>query len=802
MPWLDGEEVTEQFNYDTSNLWVDPAGPMQLSAKQMKKFVAWLRPEQVFQERLKSGSPALTGAAEPDMTMIQSISPYSIKQDTISDCSFVASLCIAAAYERKTKKQLITSIIFPQDASGRPVYNPSGKYLVKLWVNGVPRKVTVDDLLPAGRNGKLLCSTSSNPRELWVSIVEKAYLSVCGMGYDFGGSTSSVDLYTLTGWLPEQIFFEENKIERGQAEKRAAAPLDDYQPSERVWERLVSAHQYGDCLITMATSGGSSLSEEEADRLGLVTMHAYAVLDVREVGGERVCQLKNPWARRRWKGPYSVEDSARWTDQMKLALGYDHEADLIRDNGVFWIDWESCKKYFPNVFLNWNPKLFRHRSILHALWPVGQGPRHDTFSLGLNPQYTLVVPYPSSTNSPAGPPTVWVLLTRHQTDLDTDLATDDHLTMHVYSDCLGQRVYYPENPMYIGAYPRRASGRGLYNPHTLVRFDLPEEGLAESERRYTLVLSQFEKSRDVRYTLQVHCTSNLTLSHTPWPPTHRQVVTSEWVASNAGGGLGLGTFRLNPQYQILLEEAMQVHLQLEAPKELKINLQLMHSSGKGVRIDAAEMSEAVSSSGSYRNGFCYLAEANLAPGLYSVIPSTYKAHQLGAFILTLCSSGPVLPPQLVPPEGYEMHHQVVKGAWEQANGTAAGSPKHGRYVDNPAYLIAPLRRTTVLFRICLPEGAPRGPAINVALFPLRDDGSLGAKARPSEKHAMITSHKGVYSGLCGGAVTPKILLEPSKRYVAIASSFDPEPSPFELHIFSSPGLPPVESVQLPRPQLS
>ena len=87
-----------------------------------------------------------------------------------------------------------------------------------------------------------------------------------GGGYDFPGSNSGVDLFSLTGWIPERIFFP----------KDPARVRDFETPPERAWERLCSASSFGDCLITMSTS--SDLEEEMANEAGIVTGHAYAVL--------------------------------------------------------------------------------------------------------------------------------------------------------------------------------------------------------------------------------------------------------------------------------------------------------------------------------------------------------------------------------------------------------------------------------------------------------------------------------------------------------------------------------------------
>jgi hypothetical protein len=44
----------------------------------------------------------------------------------------------------KQARQVVISSLYPQDAQGWPVYNPRGKYLVKIHCNGIERQVSLE----------------------------------------------------------------------------------------------------------------------------------------------------------------------------------------------------------------------------------------------------------------------------------------------------------------------------------------------------------------------------------------------------------------------------------------------------------------------------------------------------------------------------------------------------------------------------------------------------------------------------------------------------------------------------------
>lgn len=99
VPFFD-VDLRERFAFQTA--FVDPHGPLKLAPKQQTHFSRWTRPDEIM--------------SEPKMIM--ALSYFAIKQDLISDCSFVASLSVSVQYEKKFNKRLITSIIYPQNKQG------------------------------------------------------------------------------------------------------------------------------------------------------------------------------------------------------------------------------------------------------------------------------------------------------------------------------------------------------------------------------------------------------------------------------------------------------------------------------------------------------------------------------------------------------------------------------------------------------------------------------------------------------------------------------------------------------------
>jgi calpain-7 len=302
---------------------------------------------------------------------------------------------------------------------------------------------------------------------------------------------------------------------------------------------------------------------------------------------------------------------------------------------VFWICWEDVLAHFNNFHLSWNPSLFRYVFRTHGLWREDEGPKDDTFSVGENPQYVLAL----SERAIQRKATVWILVSRHVTKQEQEgCEATDFLTVHVHRSAAKQRrVWYAGRQggcILTGAYTN--------NPHVLVRYDLQ----GPQDAHLTLVLSQYQKSRDLGYTLSCFCTDPFSLGESPRDLEHTVRVGSAWTSHTSGGPLGTPSCEKNPAFALHVPESAA-----QRGKRTKVQLRLTAVSNQATAVNVAAfpvermgdgMRKAtggpVLDSGAYRHGFCVTEASRLPAGSYVIVATTYTPGMLGSLELVVASS--------------------------------------------------------------------------------------------------------------------------------------------------------------------
>ncbi|KAH7055798.1 hypothetical protein B0J12DRAFT_569576 [Macrophomina phaseolina] len=600
---------------------------LRLSESQREHFWKWRRADDA----------TMTAATSVDLV-----------QDAATDCSVVSSLVVARARaERLNEKKPLSATIFPYDhGKGVPKVSENGKYVFRLNFNGCWRKVEVDSRLPASLSSRMLhVFDRNNPSLLWPALLEKAYLKVRG-GYDFPGSSSCTDLWTIFGWIPEQIHL----------------PEADMMPDE-LWSRLFKSFGFGDILMTVGTGNMSRRTERE---LGLVSQHNYAVLDLKEENGARKLLLKNPWAQGEpWTGPGRPSPP--------LLPSHEHDKPLAASQprpdkmapGTFWVNLEHVFQNFDNIYVNWNPALFRYRQDIHFEW--------DLASLRLvpgclvdNPQFSLKV---------EGSEPIWLLLSRHFKNHDSDIPSSG-----VYSDDDRSKSSVPVDlaPGYISLYIFDEGGNRVYtsleamesdafvsSPQMLLKWKNP------AKSTYTVVVEQMElPSSTYSFTLSAFSRQRVCLNFANKKFGHSAKLKSAWNKDTGGGNLQSPTFSKNPQFKLTVPQATSLAILLQVPDgSIKSNVVVLH--GKGKRMHAVRTRDIVVSSGLYKKHCAFAEVKNVDPGIYTLACSTFEAGQRAEFELRVDSDTPCkLAP--IPQEGAgRLLTQLAKACFSPASNRIA-----------------------------------------------------------------------------------------------------------------------------------
>lgn len=204
--------------------------------------------------------------------------------------------------------------------------NESGIYIVNFTLGGENYKVVVDDHIPYYEKKNKPAFSQSKGNELWVMLIEKAWAKVNGNYENSIKGFVSEAFRALTG--APVVFFKHLYI-------------------QDIWDEISEADR--NKYIICASSGEGQLNKARYDEMGLISEHAYSVIEAVEIdakdGKERLLKLRNPWGHKEWLGRWS-DNSDTWTDELRKQLGCEEKND-----GVFFMCVEDYLSYFRTTVI-------------------------------------------------------------------------------------------------------------------------------------------------------------------------------------------------------------------------------------------------------------------------------------------------------------------------------------------------------------------------------------------------------------------------------------------------------------------
>lgn len=332
----------QEFPPNDRSLYVDPGNP----PSKLQIVTEWMRPNSIV-KAIPTSRPCLFSG---------SVNSSDVCQGRLGDCWFLSAIAVLADVSR------ITEVVIT------PEFNDEGIYTVRFCIQGEWVPVVIDDWIPCESPGKPAFATSRKRNEIWVSILEKAYAKLHGSYEALEGGLVQDALVDLTGGAGEEI-----DLRTPQSQIDLA--------SGRLWSQLLHFKREGFLLGAGSPTG----SDVHVSSSGIVQGHAYSVMQVKEVDGHKLVQIRNPWANEvEWNGPWS-DSSPEWTDRMKHKLKHVPQSK----DGIFWMSWQDFQIHFRSIYVCrvYPPEM---RYSVHGQWRgYSAGGCQDYESWHQNPQFRL-----------------------------------------------------------------------------------------------------------------------------------------------------------------------------------------------------------------------------------------------------------------------------------------------------------------------------------------------------------------------------------------------------------------------------
>ena len=286
---------------DNSIIFIDPTkvGTGQITEEDIKSLkglgLVWKRPAQIF--------------GEGKYKIFEKLDIEDIHQGLLGNCYFLSSLSAIAEYPGRLERLIQTKQI-----------SQNGCYALKIYIQGKPKIVVIDDFMPTANIKTIFAFASSGPGEIWVQLFEKAWAKI---NKSFSMTIAGLPSEALSSLTEAPVITYVHR---------------KYEPDE-LWRILKRCDdkQYIICTNTNDTTANESV--------GLVPSHAYTIISVYEVDGYRLMKLRNPWGEGEWNGAFG-DKSELWTPQLKKKLKYTDSND-----GIFYMLFNDFLIHYPYTFV-------------------------------------------------------------------------------------------------------------------------------------------------------------------------------------------------------------------------------------------------------------------------------------------------------------------------------------------------------------------------------------------------------------------------------------------------------------------
>ncbi|KAE9549280.1 hypothetical protein FO519_007502 [Halicephalobus sp. NKZ332] len=278
--------------------------------------IVWLRPEKIYTK---------DGRTSP-WRIFHNPHPTDIEQGLLGNCWFLSSLAVIAE-----RREILEQIVLTK------TYNEYGVYKIRLCVDGIWETVFVDDFFPCHATSHSMIFAVGRKNQLWVSLIEKALAKIYGNYAALRAGRTVEGLSILTGAPCEHIDIEVD-LKSTPSETSAALEL--------IWARLLSAKEANFLMGCSCGAGKRVVVDEEYQKLGLMTKHAYSILDVKQYDKYRLLRIRNPWGAYVWNGEWSPSWNGWRDERIKRDLDY---YTMKKETGTFWMPFERFVKYFDSV---------------------------------------------------------------------------------------------------------------------------------------------------------------------------------------------------------------------------------------------------------------------------------------------------------------------------------------------------------------------------------------------------------------------------------------------------------------------